>query len=51
MLGWTVPTSENPADLGSLGSSVNEAELWRKGRPWLSDPFQWPADNMTKCDG
>ena len=51
MLGWTVPTSENPADLGSLGSSVNEAELWRNGRPWLSDPFQWPADNMTKCDG
>ena len=50
-LPWTVPTSENPADLGSLGSSVNEAEQWWNGRPGLSDPFQWPADNMTKGDG
>lgn len=51
MLGWKVATSENPADLGSLGSSVNEAEQWWNGRPGLSDPFQWPADNMTKGDG
>ena len=37
-----VPTSENPADLGNQGGSVNEVELWWNGPPWLSDPSQWP---------
>ena len=35
-----VPTSENPADLGSRGGSVNEAELWWNGPLRLSDPSQ-----------
>ena len=43
-----VPSSENPADLGSRGGGVNEAELWWNGPPWFSDPFQWPADIVTK---
>ena len=33
-----VPTTENPADLGS----VTEAELWWRGPQWLSDPKNWP---------
>ena len=44
-----VPTSENPADLGSRGGSVNEAELWWNGPPWLSDPCNWPADIVIKA--
>ena len=39
-----VPTTENPADLGSRGGSVTEAELWWKGPQWLSDPKKWPSD-------
>ena len=27
---------------------MNEAEPWWNGRPWLFDPFHWPADNMTE---
>ena len=41
--GRHVPTSENPADLGSRGGSVNETELWWNGPSWLFDPSQWPA--------
>ncbi|PFX12713.1 hypothetical protein AWC38_SpisGene23283 [Stylophora pistillata] len=32
-----VPTPENPADLGSRGGSENEAQLWWKSPPRLSD--------------
>ena len=39
-----VPTTENPAHLGSRGDSVTEAELWWKGPQWLSDPKKWPSD-------
>ena len=39
-----VPTTENPADLGSRGGSVTEAELWWRGPQWLSDPKNWPPD-------
>ena len=31
----SIPTSDNPADIGSRGGSVNSNELWRKGLPWL----------------
>ena len=30
-----VPTAKNPADLGSRGGSVTNAELWWKGPEWL----------------
>ena len=41
-----VPTSENPADLGSRGGSVVDAPLWRYGPQWLVDPDKWPP-NIT----
>jgi hypothetical protein len=37
-----VPTSENPADLGSRGGSVTDVDLWWKGPSWLADPEKWP---------
>ena len=42
-----VPTSENPADLGSRGGSVTKAELWWRGPEWLADPKKWPTDIVT----
>ena len=39
-----VPTSDNPADLGSRGASVVDNALWRYGPPWLSNPDQWPPN-------
>ena len=47
-----VTTSENPSDLGSRGGSVNEAEQWWNGPPWLFDPSLWPADivfTVSEC--
>ena len=37
-----VPTSENPADLGSRGQNVVNSQLWKKSPTWLSDPPKWP---------
>lgn len=34
-----VPTTENPADLGSRGGTVTDHQLWKQGPSWLSDPF------------
>ena len=39
-----VPTSQNPADLGSRGASVAENQLWREGPTWLTNRSEWPAD-------
>ena len=44
-----VPTSDNPADLGSRGGSVTTAELWWNGPPWLADPSKWPPQIVTKA--
>ena len=37
-----VPSSENPADLGSRGGRVDGATLWRYGPEWLADKSKWP---------
>ncbi|XP_048580704.1 uncharacterized protein LOC116619237 isoform X2 [Nematostella vectensis] len=37
-----VPTKDNPADLGSRGGSVVNADMWWKGPEWLSEPGCWP---------
>ena len=42
-----VPTSEDPADLGSRGGRVTKAELWWRGPEWLADPKKWPTDIAT----
>ena len=39
-----VPTTDNPADLGSQGGSVTGEELWWNGPPWLADLSKWPAE-------
>ena len=44
-----VPTAENPADLGSRGSSVDGAKLWSDGPDWLSDESKWPPNIGTKA--
>ena len=44
-----VPTSDNPADLGSHGGSITTAELWWNGPPWLADPSKWLPQIMTKA--
>lgn len=42
-----VPTKENPADLGSRGSSQLD-DLWRGGPVWLAEPESWPEDPILK---
>ena len=39
-----VPTSQNPADLGSRSGSVVKNHLWTEGPTWLSNRSEWPAD-------
>ena len=43
-----VPTSENPADLGSRGGRVEEADQWWNGPKWLASGENWPADILDK---
>ena len=43
-----VPTTENPADLGSRGGSVTNAELWWNGPNWLGNPDVWPPEIIAK---
>ena len=43
-----VPSTENPADLGSRGGSVVGADLWWDGPALLSEPAKWPDDNMPE---
>ena len=44
-----VPTSDNPADLGSRGGSVTKAELWWNGPTWFANPRKWPPQIVTKA--
>ena len=44
-----VPTSDNPADLGSRGGSVTNAELLWNGPTWLAEPDKWPPQIVTKA--
>ena len=40
-----VPTSDNPADIGSRGStSLQQNDKWLIGPPWLSLPTQWSPE-------
>ncbi|XP_028419027.1 uncharacterized protein LOC114544609 [Dendronephthya gigantea] len=39
-----VPTSQNPADLGSRGGTVEDNAMWKDGPPWLHNHGEWPAD-------
>ena len=43
-----VPTTDNPADLGSRGGRVTGAKLWWNGPPWLADLSRWPAEMVTQ---
>ena len=42
-----VPTEENPADIGSRGTT-NIGEKWMRGPSWLQSPNEWPEDIVTK---
>ena len=44
-----VPTTNNPADVGSRGGTVMTNELWRKGPSWLSNPSKWPPDKRLEA--
>jgi hypothetical protein len=39
-----VPTSTNPADVGSRSGDVVKNQLWKEGPDWLSEPANWPED-------
>ena len=43
-----VPTAENPADLGSRGGRLEEADQWWNGPNWLANQENWPADILDK---
>lgn len=43
-----VPTTENPADLGSRGASFEQLlGLWWNGPAWLLEPKSWPQNIIT----
>ena len=44
-----VPSTENPADLGSCGASVTDVKLWWRGPEWLEDLTSWPEDIVTQA--
>lgn len=44
-----VPTTDNPADLGSRGGSVSNKEMWWSGPAWLPYPEKWPPTIVTKA--
>ena len=43
-----VPTAENPADLGSRGGRLEEADQWWNGPKWLASQENWPADILDE---
>ena len=44
----SVPTTENPADIGSRGESTGNNELWTNGPEWLSDAEKWPKSPIIE---
>lgn len=42
------PSLDNPADIGSCGSSGTEEELRWSGPLWLSDSSKWPPQIETR---
>jgi len=48
VLWYHVPSTDNPADLGSRGDSVSGAQLRWNGPSWLADPSQWPPNIVTE---
>ena len=44
-----VPSTENPADLGSRGGSVTDVQLSWRGPQWLTDLTSWPEDIVTQA--
>ena len=44
-----VPTTDNPADVGSRGGNIGNDELWKNGPSWLSDPSKWPPDKRLEA--
>lgn len=42
-----MPTDHNPADLGSRGGSVTDAELWWNGPKWLENRNTWLPNPVT----
>ena len=43
-----IPSQENPADFGSRGGNVRDANrLWWEGPKWLATKGNWPTDIVT----
>ena len=42
-----VPTDQNPADHGSRGGSVTDADFWWNGPRWLQVRNAWPPNPVT----
>ena len=45
-----VPTDQNPADLGSRGGSITDADLWWNGPDWSQDRHAWPPNPVTTAN-
>ena len=43
-----VPTTENPADIGSRGGKVSGNTLWKEGPSWLNNPAEWPVQRVLE---
>ena len=43
-----VPTTENPADIGSRGGRLEETDQWWNGSNWLANKENWPADVLDE---
>ena len=44
-----VPSTKNPADLGSRGGSVTDVQLWWRGPERFADLTSWPEDIVTQA--
>ena len=44
-----VPSTANPADLGSRSRSVTDVQLWWRGPEWLADLTSRPEDIVTQA--
>ena len=43
-----VPTAKNPADLGSCGGRLEEADQWWNGPKWLASRESWLVDILDE---